>query len=163
MKKLVIVLLALILLAGCGAADYEQVQDVYVTQPLPRPAELLVSLPPDAVQLTAEDQSSIWLCEDYTASVTTRESGDMEATLREITGHEKDQLEVFTWQEGGLKRTECTWISAGEGGDQIARAVILDDGNYHYALTLQAEADDAAALRETWQNMLATVNLDIVP
>ena len=163
MKKLVMVLLMLGLLSGCGNVNYESVQDVYATQPLPQPAQLLVSLPPDAVELESQEAGSLWLCQDYTASVTTMESGDLEATLRELTGHEKEQLEVFSWEESGLKRIECTWVSAGEGGDQVARTVILDDGNYHYALTLQTSAECLGDLREAWQQMISTVTLDIVP
>lgn len=162
MKKLAMLFLAMALLAGCSAVEYEQVQDVYADQPLPQPAQLLVSLPPDAVQMTAQE-NTLWLCDGYTACVTTREAGDMEATLRAVTGHEKEQLEVYSWEEDGIKRSECTWISAGEGGDQVARTVILDDGSYHYALTLQADAKSAGALRETWQQVMATVSLDIVP
>lgn len=162
MKKLAIVVLVLAFLTGCGASDYEQLQDVYADQPLPQPAQLLVSLPPDAVQMTAQE-NTLWLCDGYTASVMTREAGDMEATLRAVTGHEKEQLEVFSWEEDGIKRSECTWISAGEGGDQVARTVILDDGSYHYALTLQTDASTAGALRETWQQVMGTVSLDIVP
>ena len=163
MKKLVMVLLMLGLLAGCSGADYEGVQDVYATQPLPQPAQMLVSLPPDAVQMDSQEAGSLWMCQDYTASVTTMQAGDLEATLREVTGCEKDQLEVFSWEEAGLTRIECTWVSAGEGGDQVARAVILDDGNYHYALTLQTSAESLGDLREDWQQVISTVTLDIVP
>ena len=163
MKKLVMILLMLVLLAGCSAAEYEQVQDVYIQQPVRLPAQLLVSLPPDAVQMEADDQSVLWLCDGYTAAITTQASGDMTSTLRAVTGHDQTQLEVFSWEKDGLMRTECTWISAGEGGDQVARTIILDDGNYHYSLTLQTDAENAGQLQETWQQMLATVTLDIVP
>lgn len=162
MKKLGTVLLALLLLTGCGAASYEQVQDVYATQPLSAPAQLLVSLPPDATVMAGED-SSLWLCDGYTAAASTLEAGDLDATLRAVTGYGREQLEVLELEEAGLKRYECVWISAGEGGDQVARTVVLDDGSYHYTLTLQTEAAQAGALRETWQQVLGTVTLDIVP
>ena len=163
MKKLVMVILMLTLLAGCGSVDYELTQDVYATQPLPQPAQLLVSLPPDAVQMESEEAGSLWLCDGYTAAITTMEAGDLNATLQAVTGYEKAQLEVLTWEESGLSCSQCTWVSAGEGGDQVARTVILDDGNYHYTLTLQTDAENAGALRQTWQQMLSTVTLDIVP
>lgn len=160
MKTLGIVLLAL-LLTGCGA-NYEQVQDVYATQALGAPAELLVSLPPDATVL-GESGGTIWLCDGYTAAADTLEAGNLDATLRAVTGYGREQLEVMALEDGALKRYECVWISAGEGGDQVARTVVLDDGNYHYCLTLQTQAESAGALREDWQQVLSTVTLDIVP
>ena len=161
MKKLVTVLLAL-MLAGCSGESYEQVQDVYATQALPKAARLLVSLPPDAVVMT-DTEAELWLCDGYTATAVTREAGDLDATLRAVTGYSREQLEVIERQQESLKRFETVWVSAGEGGDQVARTVILDDGHHHYALTLQAPADSAGALGAAWQQVLATVTLDIVP
>lgn len=162
MKKLWVLFALALLLTGCGAKDYEGVADVYAPEALPAARELLVSLPPDAAAMESGD-GQLWLCDGYTVSSLTRPSGDLDATLRAVTGYGREQLEVLSWEHDGLTRYACVWVSAGEGGDQLARTEVLDDGAYHYCLTLQAEADRAGALQETWGNMLDTLSLNIVP
>ena len=122
-------------------------------------------MPPDAAVMTAEDgqAESIWLCDGYTVTVQTLASGDLNATLQKVTGYERKQLSVIELESDGLKRYECAWVCAGEGGDQVARTVVLDDGNYHYCMTLQTEAQIAGELARTWQNITGSVTLDTVP
>ena len=166
MKKLCAVFLLVAMLAGCSSAkEYEGVSDVYAEQPLPSAAQMLVSLPPDAAVMTAEDgqPESIWLCDGYTVTVQTLASGDLNATLQKVTGYDREQLAVMKLEKDGLKRYECAWICAGEGGDQVARTVVLDDGNYHYCLTLLTDAKTAGHLAQTWQNITGSVTLDTVP
>ena len=40
---------------------------------------------------------------------------------------------------------------------QVGNAVILDDGNFHYAVSVMADADQAAKLEDTWQHILDSV------
>jgi VCBS repeat-containing protein len=51
-------------------------------------------------------------------------------------------------------RYESVWSAVGEGEDQVGRLVILDDGNYHYAVTVMAPAETAGELTKTWQKLL---------
>lgn len=165
MKKFVLILGLVLLLTGCAPADYETMADVYEEPERKMPANLLAALPPDATVLTMEDgqTGSMWLCDGYTVSVQTLASGDLDATLRQVTGYGKDQLAVMERRQDSLKRYECTWVCAGEGGDQVGRTVILDDGSYHYALSLLTDAERAGELKEAWGQILDTVSLDIVP
>ncbi len=163
MKRFVVVLLMILLLTGCAPVDYETMADVYMEPETKAAANLLVELPPDATVLTMEGGESIWLCDGYTVSVQTLSAGDLDATLRQVTGYGKDQLAVMKRQQEGLKRYECSWVCAGEGGDQVGRTVILDDGQYHYALSLLTDAQKVAQLKEEWGRMLDTVSLDIAP
>ena len=47
----------------------------------------------------------------------------------------------------------------GEDGLLLGRACILDDGNYHYALSTLAEENSAGALRQTLSDMYESCNL----
>lgn len=164
MKKLGILLLSILLLAGCGApVDYETMSDVYVKTER-EAAEMLVVLPPDAAVMTgSEGNSHIWLCDGYTVVTQTLNGGDLDATLREVCGYGREQLPVIELQDGSLKRWEWVWTCAGEGGDQICRGVILDDGAYHYVLSLQTDAQQAGELTDAWQEIVGSFSLDIVP
>lgn len=164
MRKLGILLLSVMLLAGCGApVDYETMSDVYVKEDR-QAAEILVILPPDAAVMTgSEGDGHIWLCDGYTAVTQTLAGGDLDATLRAVSGYGRDQLPVIELKSGSLKRWEWVWTCAGEGGDQVCRGVILDDGAYHYVLSLQTDAEQAGKLADEWQSIATSFSLDIVP
>ena len=45
---------------------------------------------------------------------------------------------------------------AGEGGDQVARTVVLDDGNYHYAVTCMASENDYDLADSGWDRIFGS-------
>ena len=99
------------------------------------------------------------MCDDYMLSMQTLAGGDLNRTLKQITGYDKTQLTVLQTRAGDAEKYSCVWTAAGEGGDQVGRAVILDDGNYHYCVTVMADAAAAGELIPVWQELLATVSL----
>lgn len=165
MKKLVLGLLSVLLLTACGnPKSMETVTDVYYDQPQREPAAVILKLPEDAAaQVVAGEQGRIYLCEGYSISVQTLPGGDLERTLQSLTGHSREELEVIPLSQGEMKHYACAWASAGEGEDQVNRALILDDGAYHYAVTVMAPAGKAAALRMIWDQILASVTLNTDP
>ena len=154
------------MLCGChGQRDYETLSDAYIQPDTPAMGEVTLLLPTSAevVTVESEDSGKLWLCEDYWVCLQTLQSGDLEKTLQTLTGRGKDGLELISLDNGQQKRHECVWLSAGEKGDQINRAVILDDGNYHYALTLHTDAAAAGDLAPQWRNITTTFGVSIVP
>lgn len=163
MKKLLIVLLCACLLSGCRSPEsYETMTDLYYVPELPVPAEITVWLPENAAASVMEDEEAgtLYLCDGYTVSLQTLEAGDLDATLCAVTGYDKDALHGIGWEQNGLSRYECAWASAGEGGDQVARTVVLDDGAYHYVITVMGQAALAGAMAETWQAITDSITLD---
>lgn len=162
MRKLCAALLLALLLAGCGAPkDFETMTDTYE---IPRAAiaQQPVMYMPEEAALTvssSECAGSLYLCDGYTVAVQTLESGDLSATLRAVTGYSGEELLVMQRFEDPV-RYECAWAAAGEGGDQVGRTVILDDGSYHYTLTLMCDARDAGELAQTWQEILDSFGLN---
>lgn len=154
------------LLVGCGAvSDYETVLDVYNEQPIPAPRDLSVLLPGGETVVTMESgvHDSLWMGDDFTACVQTLSSGDLEQTICTVTGLKTEDLTLIHRQQDELHRYECVWVSAGEGGDQLNRAVILDDGSYCYVLSLHAAAEKTGDLSPVWENVVDSVSLSIVP
>ena len=123
--------------------------------------QLQVSLPKEALTPTLQNAEAgkLYLCDGYTLSVQTMQAGDLDATMRSLTGFSREQLTVMETMKHGIKRYDCVWSAAGEGGDQVARSVILDDGNYHYAVTVMADFASAGDLAATWKSILNTVSL----
>ncbi len=162
MKKCLLIAVLVLLLAGCGAPrSFETLSDEYVRPPQPVMRETQLGLPEEAAvsAITNADQGSIYLCNGYTIAVQTLEAGDLDATLRTISGYGKDHLKLLERQAEDHRRYECVWAAAGEGEDQVCRAVILDDGNYHYTVTVTAGASNAGDLVQTWQELLSAFTL----
>lgn len=158
MKKWLILLGAIaLLLTGCGAQEtFETVADVYVQGQTAERQQVLLNLSEDAAAavMQSETGGTLYFCDGYTVTVQTMVSGDLDRTLRETTGFRREPLRPVETTAGEVMRYDCVWISAGETGDQVGRAVVLDDGNYHYVVTVMADAAEAGALAEEWQQLL---------
>lgn len=144
MKRILLVLLMSLLLAGCAEAELgETVADVWqeaVTVAAPR--ETRLELPGEAVACAMEsDTGRLYFGDGYEVMVQTLSGGDLDATIRALTGFDREDITVLQSQSDP-KRWEFAWASAGEGGERLGRGVVLDDGNYHYCLTVLQDADD---------------------
>lgn len=162
MKKLWILLLCGFLLAGCGAKEtFETVDDSFATPVSASVKQVSLSLPKEAAVTVMDNGEGgrLYLCDGYVLTVQTMESGDLQRTLRETTGFSKEDLTLMETDHYGTARYDCVWTSAGETGDQVCRAAILDDGTCHYVVSVMAPAETAGELKETWQNLLDSISL----
>ena len=152
--KVLCVLLVLLLFSGCAVREtFETVSDWYY-EPVISASAIQVSLPGDAAVLASMDDSgSIYLCEGYTLCLQTFSSGDLDKTLRTVTGFGADRLQLIRTEQAGLKRYDFVWAAAGENGDQLCRGAILDDGNFHYTLSVMSDADKAGDFGEIWDGI----------
>lgn len=156
----------MLLLAGCGAPEeYETMLDVSYDQPASTAASIDLVLPEEAAECFLGDPQSgaVYLCDDYTVTVVTLPGGDLDATLRTVTGFGADRLQPMKVYDGTCKRYHCAWTAAGEGAEQTCRGVILDDGAYHYALTVMADSREAGALLPVWQQLMDSFSLRTAP
>lgn len=156
MKRIIIVGLLCLSLVGCGAQEtLETIGDVQA-QPVSAPMQQgILTLPDGAVQTVESlEDGRLYLFDDYCVTVQTLEAGDLDRTLRTLTGFTQQDLTVMQTQREDLKCYRFVWAAAGEGEDQVGRALVLDDGSYHYAVTVMADADKAADLADTWDRIL---------
>lgn len=161
-KRLWILLLCVFLLTGCGAKEtFETVDDLYLTPASASMKQVSLALPKEAAISVMDNGEGgrLYLCDGYVLTVQTMESGDLEKTLLETTGFSKNDLTLMETDHYGTTRYDCVWTSAGETGDQVCRAAILDDGTCHYVVTVMAPAENAGGLRQTWQNLLDSISL----
>lgn len=162
MKKLWMVLFACILLTGCGAAEvFETLGAVeHERNELPAMANVQISLPEEAVTETlADGDSKLYDCGTYTVAVQTARSGDLQGTVQWLCGFSMEQLTVMESRSDGYKRFEWVWSAAGENGDILCRAAVLDDGNYHYCLYTMAEADQVSQVQGEWNEIFGSFRL----
>ena len=161
MKRGLLVAAICCFLVGCGTQkEFETVSDVYEAEPALK-QQVVLSLPQEASTpaFSGETTGELYLCDGYVLTVQTLPGGDLDKTFRELTGFSRDALRPVETQRQGVKRYDCVFTSAGEGENQINRVVVLDDGAYHYAVSVMAGESQTGKLTSTWQKLLESVTL----
>lgn len=162
MKKLVTILLLTVMLTGCGATEtLETIADEYLVKVANTRQEVSLSLPEqtDVQVMKDADGGTLYLCNGYTLTVQTVESGDLNRTIESATGFEREQLQIMESRRGETKRFEAVWTAAGESEPQIGRICILDDGSYHYVLTAMTNASVAGQEQKSLQEIFSSFDL----
>lgn len=161
MKKYVFLLVISLLLTGCGSeATFETVADEWVQSAAAPVRQVLVTLPEEAaVPVSESENGQLYQCDGYEITLQTLESGDLDATLRAVTGHSRKDLTVIETKHNDLKRYDLVWSCLGEEGEQVGRACILDDGNYHYVLSVLIPDHRAAKLETVVSEIFQSYSL----
>ena len=161
MKKVLAILLVMIFLTGCGSQEtFETVEDIIPAEPAAAPQQFFVSLPDEATVPTFQDDGGeLYVCQDYTITKQITESGDLAKTIIDLTGQAKEDLQVIKTVHDLYERYDFVWTAAGEDGLQLGRACILDDGNYHYALSTLTREECAGQLRQVMQDTFDSCKL----
>lgn len=149
------------LLAGCGSAEtFETVCDEPAAPVMAMPRQISVELPGETALPVMENSSGrVYICNDYEIILQTMESGDLEATFLTLSGLTGEELTVVETFADGVDRYEFVWAAAGEGGDCLGRGVVLDDGNYHYCLTVLREAEGREKSQINWDQVVSSFRL----
>ena len=155
MRKFLLILCSVLLFAGCSTQEtMETVMDEPAQPVSAQPREIYVDLPEEAVMPAMESEDGLlYMCKNFDVVIQTLDGGDLQKTIQEVSGYRPEELTVVQTQDGELTRSEFVWSTAGEAGEQVCRAAILDDGNYHYVLTAMIDEENAWAYQEMWNGM----------
>lgn len=161
MKKWFVTGLCILLLSGCSAEEtFETVADELVQSVSAPVRQMLAVLPEEAAAPASEnDAGKLYQCDGYEIILQTLPSGDLNATIQSISGYIRDNVTVMGTRTQDYKRYEFVWASAGETGDRIGKAAILDDGNYHYCLSVLSDVDRAEEYAQVWSEMFDSFTL----
>ena len=117
-------------------------------------------LPDNAVSPVLEsDTQQLYFCEDYEIAIETRSSGDLSGTITALTGFAPEQLTVMHTSPEGVDRYEFVWAASGEDGDRLGRAVVLDDGSYHYCMSVLRDAENPKKSQVVWSDVFSSFAL----
>ena len=157
MKKGILIVIVCCLLSGCAAPTFETLGDV-LHEPVMAPSEQLIhlSIPKNAAAETLSSEQTAYVCDNYSFWVQTMASGDLKTTVKALSGFTPDKLTVMESRSGSYKRYDWTWTAAGESGDLVFRAAVIDDGNYHYCVSSMADAEDMAQIQEDWNALFSS-------
>lgn len=159
--KIITLILLLMLLTGCGKAEvYETVNDEAAQSVSAQPREIYFDLAQEPVLPAMEsDSGTLYLCGDFDVVVHTCQGGDLQNTVREVSGFLPEELTLIQTGTGDVDRYEFVWTSAVDSGQQIGRATILDDGNYHYILSATVDAELIEEYQEIWNGIFESFQL----
>ena len=161
MKRMLLLLMLACLLAGCRAETMETVEDIWEEVPAAEARQIRVSLPgEEALPVMESSTDRLYLGENYQIEVQTLPGGDLNRTVQTMSGLEPEDVTLMQTEQGGLTRYDFVWAAAGEEGDQLGRGAILDDGNYHYALSVLRSADDTATRQIHWDQVFSSFSVE---
>lgn len=160
MKKWLLILCCALFLTGCNSEVFETVDDPNDIEVMATPAQLLLELPEDAAApvMNAEG-GKLYFCDGFDVTVDVLASGNLDGTLELLTGFHRDELEILKTKRCGVDCYEGVWSAAGEAGDLVGRVVILDDGSFHYCVTVLSPAQNVSESMAAWQEVLDSVKL----
>ncbi len=163
MKKgwIMAVLAAGLMLWGCQAeTTLETIADEWVQSVMAQPREIAVNLPDGALAPVLDsDSEQVYLSDDYEIIIETLTAGDLNATVESLSGYSRDKVTLIQTQQGDATRYEFVWACAGENGDRLGRGVILDDGNYHYCMSVLRDADTTKTSQVVWSDVFGSFSL----
>ena len=157
-KRLLWMLVLTVLLCGCRAEEtLETVSDEWMVPVMAQPREVSVRLPDNLVMPVMEQEDrKLYMGQDYEIMLETMAAGDLRATIRSLSGYEQEQLTVLETYQEDCSRYEFVWTAAGEQGHRLGRAAILDDGEYHYCMSVLRDAGETLVV---WQDVFSSFTL----
>ena len=158
MKRWLWMVVLAVSLCGCSAEEtLETVSDEWMVPVMAQPREVSVRLPEDLVLPVLEQEGRrLYMGRDYEIMLETMAAGDLQATIRNLSGYERQQLTVLETDQGDWDRYEFVWTAAGERGHRLGRAVILDDGDYHYCMSVLRDTGDTQIV---WRDVFSSFSL----
>jgi len=160
-KRIILALVFVLLLTGCGEQEtMETISDDLVAPVMAQPREISVRLPEGAIAPVLEGEGcQIYMSEEYEIAIETVASGDLRSTVEKLSGYDKDSLTVMETRQGETDRYDFVWVSTGERGDRLGRAVILDDGQYHYCMSVLRDASSVENTQIVWSDVFQSFEL----
>ncbi len=137
MKKYLWLLAAMLMLSGCGEADpvFETVADPIVPVAA-EPTPISVWMPDDAASQTMAGEGECYTWGACELRIQTLDGGNIRKTMEALTGMAAEKLTVMEYERDGVQIYQTVWSMTGEEGITLGRAMVADDGYYHYCVSL---------------------------
>lgn len=158
----IMIVFAVVMFGGCGQeqdAQGESVQDATELRKGPAKYDMAMGLPSDGQAIFEDETCQVFSQEDVTVTTQIMQADSLEVLLKELTGMDQQRLTVMkTWQDE-MPRYDLTWVSAGEGGLNVYRSAILDDGQSYYVATASVPEECAGKNTQRMEDWISTLVL----
>lgn len=163
MKRFCLVLMLSVVLCGCSQKDYETRCAACVAEEATAPGIIGIYLPDElsAPVMSTVEGDKLYIADHYEVTLQTLNGGDIDATLKSCTGFDSSNLTVVETVKDGLKRYDSAFTSLGEGAQTVGRLTVLDDGKYHYVLTVTADRAHGVEMTAAWQQLSDSFQVNI--
>lgn len=147
MKKRIWIAVLALLLWGCSSEEtpvFETVgEDACMEEAQPAAGKIGLMIPESAVAEAMADGSGgeLYTWDGHTLQLQTMDGGNIQQTVESVTGMEYETLTVMAHKKGELTYYQTVWSTAGEEGTLVGKALIADDGYYHYCVSLLSPED----------------------
>lgn len=162
MKKIrIFAALFALLLCACGSEETMETISDEILQPVSaQMRQIYLELPGEAASPAVESGADrLYQCDTYDIRVQTLEGGDLDRTIRTLSGYGRDSLTVMETLRDGWNCYEFVWASAGESGDLVGQAMVLSDGCYHYCVSVLGDAACSRENQVCWQELFGSFSL----
>ena len=162
MKKIVWILALVLCFSGCGNPAepvMETLSDEIVEPVSAEPKPMTLWLPEDAAEQTMAqgETGECYIWGDSELRIQTLDGGDIQSTLRKLTGLDPERLTVMEYERDGIRLYQTVWSMTGEEGVSLGRCMVADDGAYHYCISLVSPED--ADVAEEYAQICASLDL----
>jgi hypothetical protein len=150
------------LLTGCNSVEtMETIRDECFVSSMTPPQKLVLQLPESAGKhvLSSDETNAIYFCDGYSLTVETMDGGDLRKSVREVCGFEPQDLMIMKTSKETYSRYDWVFSVVGEEEIQVGRAALLDDGNYHYCVTVLADETAVIDLDGQWNEIFSSLSI----
>lgn len=150
-----------VLLAGCSAQPvYETIGNACEGVSDSEPMTIQMWLPQEAaLEASSPDGESRYTWGDWEIWTQVCSGGDLEETLKTMSGMDRQYLTVMSRKMGEYTCHETVWSATREDGAMLCRGAVVDDGIHHYCIGLMAAEEESAEAKEVFDQILESVSL----
>ena len=162
MKKGIVWIMLMLLLTGCSSeTTYETIGNVWEeSEPTAVQGTMDFALPEGArMEVLEENGSKYYSVGNWEIWTQVYPSGNIRSTIELVTGLEPDMPTVVRQQVEDMTCHETAWSTTGEDGMKAARTAVLDDGNYHYCISVMVPESDAEEVGDFFTQILDSVSI----
>ena len=116
MRKCVCLLMICVFFTACASEEtFETISDELILDAAVPVREILLSLPEEAaVPVSQTDTGALYHCEGYELMLQTLSGGDLDATIRDLTGFSREDTSLMQTAPGDYKRY-ALWLVTARG------------------------------------------------
>lgn len=161
-RVVIMLLLVFIMFGGCQKGeDLEVIADDWKETLVQEPAHVQFNVPDDvSLEVMSGNDWKVYQGDYYQILVQHYPSGDLDRTLKDICGYTKEDLTVIEITGEDIDKYLFGWSAVSEEGELVGRCAVLDDGRFHYCLSVLVNAEKSGELRGIIDSVFASYSID---